>query len=85
MQFGVQFFPDVRPEEKSARDYFADCLDIAQETVKTRLHRARGMLRRSLYERLGESAGATFQFGSARCDRVVAAVLAKIAGLDAAG
>lgn len=63
----------------------ADCLDIAQETVKTRLHRARGMLRRSLYDRLGESAGATFQFGSARCDRVVAAVLAKIAGLDAAG
>jgi len=62
-----------------------DCLDIAQETVKTRLHRARGMLRRSLDQRLGESARATFQFGSARCDRVVAAVLATIAGLDAAG
>lgn len=30
MQFGVQFFPDVRPEEKSARDYFRDALDIAE-------------------------------------------------------
>lgn len=29
MQFGVQFFPDVKPEEKSAADYFRDSLDIA--------------------------------------------------------
>jgi len=57
----------------------ADCLDIPEETVKTRLHRARGLLRRSLYARLGQSATATFQFGFARCDRVVAAVLGRIA------
>jgi len=31
MEFGVQFFPDVKPEEKSAQEYFADCLDIAEE------------------------------------------------------
>jgi alkanesulfonate monooxygenase SsuD/methylene tetrahydromethanopterin reductase-like flavin-dependent oxidoreductase (luciferase family) len=31
MEFGVQFFPDVKPTEKSARDYFADALDIAEE------------------------------------------------------
>jgi natural product biosynthesis luciferase-like monooxygenase protein len=30
MQFGVQFFPDVKPEEKSAQQYFADCLEIAE-------------------------------------------------------
>jgi alkanesulfonate monooxygenase SsuD/methylene tetrahydromethanopterin reductase-like flavin-dependent oxidoreductase (luciferase family) len=30
MQFGVQFFPDVRPEEKSAADYFRDSLEIAE-------------------------------------------------------
>src|ERR1700733_14471922 len=30
MQFGVQFFPDVRPEEKSAADYFRDSLAIAE-------------------------------------------------------
>jgi alkanesulfonate monooxygenase SsuD/methylene tetrahydromethanopterin reductase-like flavin-dependent oxidoreductase (luciferase family) len=29
MQFGVQFFPDVKPEEKSAQDYFRDSLEIA--------------------------------------------------------
>jgi alkanesulfonate monooxygenase SsuD/methylene tetrahydromethanopterin reductase-like flavin-dependent oxidoreductase (luciferase family) len=28
MQFGVQFFPDVKPEEKSAADYFRDSLEI---------------------------------------------------------
>ncbi len=31
MQFGVQFFPDVRPEEKSAEDYFGEALDLAEE------------------------------------------------------
>src|SRR6476646_1857162 len=31
MQFGVQFFPDVRPEEKSAEQYFQEALDLAEE------------------------------------------------------
>jgi alkanesulfonate monooxygenase SsuD/methylene tetrahydromethanopterin reductase-like flavin-dependent oxidoreductase (luciferase family) len=31
MQFGVQFFPDVRPAEKSAAAYFAEALDLAEE------------------------------------------------------
>src|SRR6476646_5748869 len=31
MQFGVQFFPDVRPEEKSAEAYFAEALDLAED------------------------------------------------------
>jgi alkanesulfonate monooxygenase SsuD/methylene tetrahydromethanopterin reductase-like flavin-dependent oxidoreductase (luciferase family) len=31
MQFGVQFFPDVRPEEKPAEQYFREALDIAEE------------------------------------------------------
>src|SRR5260370_6203484 len=30
VEFGVQFFPDVKPEEKSARDYFAESLEIAE-------------------------------------------------------
>jgi alkanesulfonate monooxygenase SsuD/methylene tetrahydromethanopterin reductase-like flavin-dependent oxidoreductase (luciferase family) len=30
MQFGVQFFPDVKPEEKSAADYFRDSLAITE-------------------------------------------------------
>jgi alkanesulfonate monooxygenase SsuD/methylene tetrahydromethanopterin reductase-like flavin-dependent oxidoreductase (luciferase family) len=31
MQFGVQFFPDVKPEEKSAEAYFREALDLAEE------------------------------------------------------
>jgi alkanesulfonate monooxygenase SsuD/methylene tetrahydromethanopterin reductase-like flavin-dependent oxidoreductase (luciferase family) len=31
MRFGVQFFPDVRPEERSAEQYFREALDIAEE------------------------------------------------------
>ena len=31
MQFGVQFFPDVRPEDRSAERYFGEALDIAEE------------------------------------------------------
>ncbi len=31
MQFGVQFFPDVRPEEKSGEAYFSEALDLAEE------------------------------------------------------
>jgi alkanesulfonate monooxygenase SsuD/methylene tetrahydromethanopterin reductase-like flavin-dependent oxidoreductase (luciferase family) len=31
MQFGVQFFPDVRPEEKSAEAYFQEALALAEE------------------------------------------------------
>src|ERR1700719_2893624 len=32
MQFGVQFFPSVSPEEKSAAAYFAESLAIAEES-----------------------------------------------------
>src|SRR5438477_4203705 len=31
MQFGVQFFPDVRPEEERAEAYFSEALDLAEE------------------------------------------------------
>jgi RNA polymerase sigma-70 factor (ECF subfamily) len=58
----------------------ATCLGISEDLVKTRLHRARLMLRENLYERAGVSLGSIFTFGNARCDRVVAAVMAKIKG-----
>jgi alkanesulfonate monooxygenase SsuD/methylene tetrahydromethanopterin reductase-like flavin-dependent oxidoreductase (luciferase family) len=31
MKFGVQFFPNFRPIDKSAEEYFAQCLDMAEE------------------------------------------------------
>jgi RNA polymerase sigma-70 factor (ECF subfamily) len=57
----------------------AECLDVSEDVVKTRLRRARALLREDLYERAGLSAGAVFSFDGARCDRVVAGVLARMA------
>lgn len=60
----------------------ADCLGIPAETVKTRLHRARALLRRTLSARLGETAREAFPFGFAQCDHVVATVMQRITHLD---
>ena len=56
----------------------ADGLELGEEAVKTRLHRARAMLRRSIATRIGETSASAFQFHAVRCDRVVAAVLSHI-------
>jgi RNA polymerase sigma-70 factor, ECF subfamily len=56
----------------------ADCLDIGEGTVKTRLHRARGLLRDDLYTRAGVATSDGFQFHASRCDRVVANVFERI-------
>ena len=55
-------------------------LGLGEEAVKTRLHRARALVRRALTTRLGGATAMAFQFHAPRCDRVVAAVLAKISG-----
>jgi len=56
----------------------AECLNVSEDVVKTRLHRARGMVRAALERRAGETMSAIYPFGNARCDRVVAAVMARI-------
>ena len=53
-------------------------LDLGEEAVKTRLHRARAMLRRAITDQLGAAASAAFHFHAVRCDRVVSAVLSEI-------
>jgi len=53
-------------------------LGLGEEAVKTRLHRARAMIRRVVSARIGVAAPGAFQFEAPRCDRVVAAVLARI-------
>jgi RNA polymerase sigma-70 factor, ECF subfamily len=53
-------------------------LGLGAEAVKTRLHRARAMIRRAVTAQIGEVAPGTFQFHAPRCDRVVLAVLARI-------
>jgi len=49
-------------------------LGLGEEAVKTRLHRARAMIRRAVTARIGAVAAGSFQFQAPRCDRVVAAV-----------
>jgi RNA polymerase sigma-70 factor, ECF subfamily len=56
----------------------AQALAIPPETVKTRLHRARNRLQEALGARFEALVPAAFEFGGARCDRIVAAVLARI-------
>ena len=56
----------------------AECLEVTADVVKTRLHRARSLLREDLFQRAGLSASAVFSFQAPRCDRVVAAVLARL-------
>jgi RNA polymerase sigma-70 factor (ECF subfamily) len=53
----------------------AESLGIKEDTVKTRLHRARRHLRRHLSTSIESAAPATFQFHAVRCDRVVAHVM----------
>lgn len=57
----------------------AACLGIEEATVKTRLHRARALLRDALDRDLDAAADRAFPFGGDRCDRLVAAVLGRIA------
>ena len=56
----------------------AACLEIGVEAVKTRLHRARSLLRKDLQQRAGIVTAAAFPFHASRCDRVVRAVLRRI-------
>ena len=56
----------------------AECLEISEENVKTRLHRARALLQRELYSLAATNENAAFQFLGDRCDRIVARVLERI-------
>lgn len=64
-------------EEMSTTDA-ADVLEITEENVKVRLHRARALLRKSLYVRAGMEKKEVFNFHAVRCDRVVKNVFERI-------
>jgi RNA polymerase sigma-70 factor, ECF subfamily len=57
----------------------AEVLGIAPGALKVRLFRARAELQRAIEERTGESLPHLFGFDGARCDRIVAAVMRRIA------
>ena len=56
----------------------ADCLGISEANVKVRVHRAKALLRKSLYSSLGGNFSACFEFHLSRCDRVVEGVMRRI-------
>ena len=74
----------LREVEDLSVDETAACLSIPEATVRSRMFRARGMLRESLARELDMATGDVFHFGGERCDRVVAAVLTRRRALAAA-
>jgi RNA polymerase sigma-70 factor, ECF subfamily len=56
----------------------AAVLEVDENVVKTRLHRARACLRETIERRVGKQLEDAFSFGHERCDRVVAGVLARL-------
>ena len=62
-------------EEMSVEDV-ALALGLPEATVRTRLFRARSLLRESLSRDIDVAIGDAFSFDGQRCDRIVARVLA---------
>jgi RNA polymerase sigma-70 factor (ECF subfamily) len=56
----------------------AEILDLKPETVKTRLHRARAMLRDNVEKQIGPVIMDAFPFAGRRCDRLTEAVLKRL-------
>jgi RNA polymerase sigma-70 factor, ECF subfamily len=56
----------------------AEILDIKPETVKTRLHRARAMLRENVEKKIGPVVMEAFPFAGKRCERLTEAVLKRL-------
>ena len=56
----------------------ADLFGLKPETVKTRLHRARGLLRDALDKQMGPMLTSTFPFDGARCDRMTEALVRRV-------
>ena len=60
----------------------AEALGIPDVTVRSQFFRARGLLREALARDFDNAAASAFSFDGARCDRIVAAVLARLPCID---
>ncbi len=69
----------MRDIEECSIEETAANLHLKPETVKTRLHRARRMLRTALDAKLATTMVEAFPFMGARCNRITNAVLARLA------
>lgn len=69
----------LREVEEMSVEETAAALGIPSATVRTRLFRARALLRQALAREMDLVTPDVFGFAGARCDRIVAAVLARVA------
>ena len=77
--FGLVYV--LREIEGCSVEETAAALQLREETVKTRLHRARRLLRAALAERVAAASADAFLFMGARCARTTEAVMARIAAM----
>lgn len=68
----------LRAIEQLSTEETAICLDIPVPTVKTRFHRARGLMQQALAHYIEAAGPSVFDFAGARCDRMVASVLTRL-------
>ena len=68
----------MRDIEEMSVEETASQLGLRPETVKTRLHRARRLLRQALHETLASTLVDAFPFAGARCTRMTEAVLDRL-------
>ena len=68
----------LRDVEECSIEETAEQLGIRAETVKTRLHRARRLMRAALDQELAASTRESFPFLGARCERLTNAVLERL-------
>jgi RNA polymerase sigma-70 factor (ECF subfamily) len=72
----------LRALEELSVEESAAALGIPEATVRSRFFRARGLLREALAREIDLASGDAFAFAGARCDRIVAGVMA---GLEEGG
>jgi RNA polymerase sigma-70 factor (ECF subfamily) len=68
----------LRAVEELSAEETAAVLEIPAATVRTRLFRARSLLREALAQKIDLACEDAFSFAGERCDRVVAGVLARL-------
>jgi RNA polymerase sigma-70 factor (ECF subfamily) len=85
LEKAIDALPDVyrvvlvaRVIEEMSVEETAGLFGLKPETVKTRLHRARALLRRELEENVGPMLADTYHFGGARCERMADRVIARL-------
>jgi RNA polymerase sigma-70 factor (ECF subfamily) len=68
----------MREVEEMSVAETADCLGITEESVKTRMHRARALLRDRLERAIGKASTQAFSYLGHRCDRMTLGVMDRI-------